>query len=570
MPLEPFTAEERAAYLQELGVPVDRLGLVDTQERLRGGGVAPGGLNARDLVGVWSEKTFFDSLRLQGRSSVASHWEAQPNVWQLCADWCEAPVETFFFPNAVLEGREALDDETLDSVLLAPKGSRSLAMLIGREAHKEDSPGHPLFAPTWVYPILSAARNKLSATQQKRLIAAFAEGRLDLAANVAADYWLGEISNRTRAVSGWHNRGGSPIDPLARKRYQARPEGSTPASAATAWFADALSPSGYRDKSIVARQKWALPLARAWVAQDPVQAATSLADALARALKAWPLANAPKKSAPGPMTPRELDVVALAKGARKLCEEAGLSEPQAVTDILATAEFRQAKAKSAANGAAANGQELPKMDAETVKTRQTVLLTAVDGLDADAIAWCLGAGGLRGERLIFSRGTARGGLVDSLMSRENLGDEKKSARAAQVFQQLLDAGFDLLLEGKAPGGKKWGNPIERGVALVGYLDKPNALLLNAFARAQIDACVAAGMSVPDIEAWARDAAPSEEKRRYTNYDGPKSYLAALSAAIERMQINASLAEAASESAEAGSGKEGGAQSEGKRASGRRL
>jgi hypothetical protein len=504
------------------------------RKALDGAPAVEGSLSAETIAAMWSPKAYEKAGRFSAHSS--QHWPENAAAFLALAQRAAPASVVAFAPTdqAVLWMSGALADPDVDLFLSAPKNAMSTVILAPR--HNANGDSNPLSgAPGTPVSLFSVARRRFSAPQTRRLEKAFAERRLSVLACVATDYWAEDLPAQLKASH--FAEGSQPPGFFAPNRNA--PDAR---SAAIEWLASRMVSERSVRGGLAAASRWVLFVARALVAQSPEEGKLIVGEAFTRALGYFRYEGAPKKTAPGPLTLQETTFCALARRIHDFGKAFGHRGPAALDAAMEAVVAREASAKKAAE----QDESLPALDAKALKGRQNVLLAAVDNLDMETISWLLGPGGMRGQRLIFSRGVSRGGVADSLMNYSRFRDSKVEAKAARALDALVAAGFDFLLEAKAQGGKKWANPIERGAHLAAH-GRPGPLL-TAFAHGQIRSCEQAGMDIGEVEAWTREAKANSAVAKLLQSGRAQGYFEALGVAVERLLIGAAVADARAEQA----------------------
>jgi len=499
------------------------------KEAARGGADFPGALSAETIAELWSDWRFVAAVRMEGDSRSNEAWKKTQEKWRHLSEQSNPrPMITVLLRPELLQtysSQKPSDAEVLD-LIAAPAGSRSFKAVMGIGVNIKTSNVHGVDNgnqyPASCESLLTVVRNKFSAAQREMLMKAFANDSLDVAACLATD--VAESSSDVSAAP-------PPVVYGAQR-----------------WLLKALSRAtrAYREGGAPRLTQWTQSLAQAWVKQDPQTARSAIKGALDQAFAAWEWEKAPKKSAPGGLTPVEEDFVALVRRAKAMAEAAGIELPKKALDALAAADARGAKSKAelkaerlAAEKAAREqkASERP-MDAEAIKGRQNVLRSAIDNLDVQAVAWCI-ENGLTGNRLIFSNGPSRGGPLDSVCGR-NRWKKELEPDAVSILNLLIAGGFDFALECKAPRGKKHANPIQRGMKLARAKENGEGdQLLGALALGQVRSCVKSGMTLPDLEAWRAEAENSQEYQQWKKTGtlrGAEAYLRAIAAVVEQLSL----------------------------------
>jgi len=494
----------------------------------RGGAGLPGGLSAESIADLWNDWRFAAALRMEGESRVNESWLQTQEKWRRLSEQSNPrPMLTALCRHEVMYSysSQKLSDAEAAALIAAPAGSRAFKAVVGMSVNIDTSGAYAadkgIQYPKICESLLTIARLKFSAAQREMLMKAFANGSLDVAACLASDLTPKPDASATPLPAAY---------------------------GAQRWMAEALErvQRAYGQGGAPRLTQWTQSLARAWAKQDPDAARSSIEVVLEQAMAGWEWEKAPKKSAPGGLTPQEENFIALVRRAAAMAEAAGVKLPKKALDALAAADSRGAKSKTeikaerlAAEKAAQEqkASERP-MDAEAIKGRQNVLRAAIDNLDVQAVAWCI-ENGLTGNRLIFSNGPSRGGPLDSVCGR-NRWRKESEPRAVSILNLLIAGGFDFALECKAPRGKKHANPIQRGMKLaVNKEHGQGDQLLGVLALAQVRSCVKSGMALADLEAWRAEAENSKEYQQWMKngtQNGAEAYLRAIGAVVEQLSL----------------------------------
>lgn len=540
-----------------------------------GGGLVPGAVSDENILALWKDDDRYLAAAQFFRygQQAATAWAATASRWAGLARAAGPKTAlTALMPADALtedhyrQSSRKLTEKELADLLWAPKNSRSAKVVVGLGERVEKNSLNVQWATESVS-LYALARRIFETAERKALMAAFAAGALDVAAAMASDLLAAEHAAK--------------VPDEEQEAFFAMPL----AERAQRWMKAELAMEARRRGTAHTQTVWTVAMARAWVEQEPEAAKEHIGKAIAEASELWRWADAPKKSAPGELTADERRFAGLVNRAVDIAEISGAQLPEKVILAQDAIAARQAQSKAGAGktkksgikaggaknagqasapvsmGVAGGGSEAgggkdraadgaaeAPWSAEKLKNRQNVLLTALDGLDTEAIEWCLKDGGLTGEKLIFARGSARGGPLDSLCGLENWRNNQKVA--THLLKLLEGAGLNFALECKAPGGRQIGNPFIRGAQLTERHGPENGQgLMIALALAQVRSCVALKMDMGDIEAWVKEALNSSQIERIRKYGSGgqncDAYFQAVKAAIEQVQIGAAAREAAS-------------------------
>jgi len=534
----------------------------------RGGGRVSGAASDEDIQALWTDrKRFWEAQVAMSSRGAASVWALTAGRWAAIA--CGAaprPLLTVFVDTELMtsansreERREASGVDIVD-ILWAPKGSRSAKVMVGLKW---------LAAPNVDIPhccmsLLNFAFQEFDSERRRMLMQAFADNALDVAATIAGLVAAEGEGLPDEKFDAWARsmEGRSEREPSKDAEDQERMN-----DLAQLWMELTLAFEKFAGLSAGDSGRWTLDLARAWARQEPAVAKERVEKALAAACGDWDWENAPKKTAPGALTAGERDFCSIVKRAVKVAEAANATLPEEVKKVIDAIEARLGKAlskksvaketttrsaneaeqadcagkessleksKEAISSNLSKQAEEPQWSKEKRTTREKMLMAALDGLDFEGLRWCLGPGGMSGERLLFAHGRARGGPVNALFTGEN---GERQELAARALEELERSGLDFLLECKAPGGEQHNNPFVRGFQICEMLPVPDGPLAHALALGQVRSCRMAGMDLSEVEAWRTEAKKAARGSPWGHEENTgEGYFGAVTAAIEQVQM----------------------------------